>query len=498
MTNNIKVSSAGTKTIIGASTPQNYYDGLSKQWAINDGVVQGLDYSSKYYANKSKEEFTKAQSEVIKAQGASNEAQSYANLANGIIEDGKTAITELEQQAEINIENKKDELSLELKNEKTTYLNEVKSASQTAIDTYSNVLTKNQITNCIKEIPQNIKLELNNGTLTLKAGSKVVVPNGANVFDEVITTQDFSGTYTVDGKVVIFYIGNAIGGRGLSECKSGTTNPASPGTAYYDTDDNHLYYYYANGTEFQASFPLAICTVKNGAIASIDKVFNGLGFIGGTNFALPGVKALIPNGRNEDGTLNNLEVETTKVSTISINTSRADTYITLMSNGVISISSILSSGLAYYDEEKNLFYQNANDKGGAACVVGLFNCSATGVDKFITKKPFRAIDWNDKTEVSSWPMPSSKYINLTLGTSGATYTAPNNGYLVLAKTSTGAGQYILLDNTSVGMSAQIIAQSASQQIMTYIPAKKGDSLQISYSTGGATNAFKFIYAEGVK
>ena len=34
------------------------------------------------------------------------------------------------------------------------------------------------ITNCITEIPQDIKLELNNGILTLKAGSKVYVPNG--------------------------------------------------------------------------------------------------------------------------------------------------------------------------------------------------------------------------------------------------------------------------------------------------------------------------------
>ena len=37
---------------------------------------------------------------------------------------------------------------------------------------------KSNITNCITEIPENIKLELNSGTLKLKAGSKIWIPNG--------------------------------------------------------------------------------------------------------------------------------------------------------------------------------------------------------------------------------------------------------------------------------------------------------------------------------
>ena len=43
---------------------------------------------------------------------------------------------------------------------------------------FSKTLAKSQITNCILEQPQNIKLEFNNGVLTLKAGSKILVPNG--------------------------------------------------------------------------------------------------------------------------------------------------------------------------------------------------------------------------------------------------------------------------------------------------------------------------------
>lgn len=256
------------------------------------------------------------------------------------------------------------------------------------------------ITNCITEIPQDIKLELNNGTLTLKAGSKVYVPNGVNRFDEVIIASDVSATRKDNQDCMAWYNAN-IGTMQLFPTilfYSGSTAPSGQQFMFwYDTTNNKCKVTSDSGSTWVEgkSFPLCVVSTDGNQISSIDQTFNGFGYIGSTIFALPGVKGLIPNGRNADGTLKNLEVETTKVSTISINTPRADTYITLKSNGVISISSILSSGLAYYDEEKNLFHQNANDKGGETCAVGLFNCSATGVDKFIAKKTFRAVDYND-------------------------------------------------------------------------------------------------------
>lgn len=53
-------------------------------------------------------------------------------------------------------------------------------ATKTDIQAKANLNLSNStaITNCITEIPQDIKLELKDGTLTLKAGSKVYIPNG--------------------------------------------------------------------------------------------------------------------------------------------------------------------------------------------------------------------------------------------------------------------------------------------------------------------------------
>ena len=59
------------------------------------------------------------------------------------------------------------------------------------------------VSNCIVEIPQDIKLELSSGTLTLKSGSKVYVPNGVGVFNTVTTTADMSKTYSTDGTYML-------------------------------------------------------------------------------------------------------------------------------------------------------------------------------------------------------------------------------------------------------------------------------------------------------
>ena len=45
-------------------------------------------------------------------------------------------------------------------------------------------------------------------------------------------------------------------------------------------------------------------------------------------------------------------------------------------------------------------------------------------------------------------LPGNNYIDLTLGASDATYTAPANGWLILNKAATGIGQEIRLTNYS--------------------------------------------------
>lgn len=170
-------------------------------------------------------------------------------------------------------------------------------------------LNKN-ITNCITEIPQDIKLELNNGTLTLKAGSKVYVPNGTGVFDVKIIERDISSSTTGAATLfIITYNGGTSLFSGLMTGGTVSERPSSPirYAIYYNTGTNKVEFYDGSSWYTDCSFPLAIVTRSDSGYTSIDQVFNGFGYIGKHNYILPGVKLLISKGYNEDGSYKNQE-----------------------------------------------------------------------------------------------------------------------------------------------------------------------------------------------
>ena len=269
----------------------------------------------------------------------------------------------------------------------------------------------NYKTNCITEIPQNINLELADGVLTLKAGSKVYVPNGfeedgvTKKFDEVIVNRDCStNDKTKIGQWFISYYMDGNGGLmsgSLIDSISGEN--AIPNYGYslgYDTTSNTISRYGENLSIHanNCSLPFAIITFDASGVASIDQVFNGFGYIGRTIFALPCTKGLIPNGRNEDGSLNNIEfsVENVLVRTFP------STETVINDNGILGIGkyngkddfSRLNGGTYYYNEIENINYNNGL-KWDWCVVVDPFEYEYGVIKTFNPKKVFKEVDQND-------------------------------------------------------------------------------------------------------
>jgi hypothetical protein len=353
-------------------------------------------------------------------------------------------------------------------------------------------LKTSQITNCITEIPQDIKLELNDGTLTLKAGSKVYVPNGFEAdgvtpkFDVVMINSDLTRTAWTSGSVIVYYdrSTNALRGSLILDTLSGETSPTSGNKLWYDTINNKIKWFASNGslTTYDCSLPVGVFTTTSSSFTSIDQVFNGFGYIGSTVFALPGVKGLIPNGRNADGSLRNIEIGTTNVIT------KTTGYTFKTNIGITSSKELSFIGVndLPYNEEKNYFYFN----GSISSQVVIGTCQlGSPITNFQPKLPFHAVDYN---EASGLGMPSGKYINLTLGASGTNYTAPANGWFYLSGTSANANQYVAMGG-DVAMNN--ISTGSGQLIQVYIPILKGHTMQATYNTS-TTGAFRFIYAEG--
>jgi hypothetical protein len=305
-------------------------------------------------------------------------------------------------------------------------------------------LNKQQITNCILEVPQRIKLELNNGVLTLKAGSEVIVPNGFEAdgvtpkFDYVTVESDASiSNRTTNTKEMLFYsidtqIANLLW---LSDISSGTTQPTGHQyMIWYDTANNLCKFTQNSGVTWEKySLPVSLVTVSSTQITSIDQIFNGFGYIGSTIWVDKGVKVLIPNGRNEDGTLNNIEATTDRILTCT-NTydfNGENTYkIRLLADGYVDLIQGYSSYWLHgrkatiapkqyahlLDTDTNRWYNCTNttwDLTGFYCCEVSLPCYVDGSGKitsFQPKQPFRAIDWN---EFSNTPHITETYVNGT-------------------------------------------------------------------------------------
>lgn len=92
-------------------------------------------------------------------------------------------------------------------------------------------------------------------------------------------------------------------------------------------------------------------------------------------------------------------------------------------------------------------------------------------------------------------MPSDKFINLELGATGTTYTAPADGFIHFRKKCTTIGQniFILVSNL-LTLSDKSTADNLNVGVL--VPVKKGTSFTCQYSADGETIYFKFIYAVG--
>nr|DAH26747.1 MAG TPA: hyaluronidase [Caudoviricetes sp.] len=93
-------------------------------------------------------------------------------------------------------------------------------------------------------------------------------------------------------------------------------------------------------------------------------------------------------------------------------------------------------------------------------------------------------------------MPSDKFIDLELGASGTTYTAPADGY-VRAENNGAASNPLKLLNVTNNLSDVTVGGSLGYTPSIFIPCKKGDTVQFYYTQPeGSVTTIKFIYAIG--
>lgn len=97
---------------------------------------------------------------------------------------------------------------------------------------------------------------------------------------------------------------------------------------------------------------------------------------------------------------------------------------------------------------------------------------------------------------SGFGLPSSsRYQVLTLGASGASYTAPANGWVYIVKTTTAVGQYVFVQQ-GLAQTTGFAVTANNQQAYAFHPVLEGTFI-VGYSAAGTeVQELIFIYAEG--
>lgn len=392
----------------------------------------------------------------------------------------------------------------------------------------SNLL--NYTTNRILEIPQDIKLELNNGTLTLKAGSKVYIPNG---FESDGTTPKFdvfivSKDVLLSASLVSNYYTSGYGwcfNKNLNKIQGGNFigNQFQSGTfvqtvccMFYDTAANIIRYTADTGATWEEgySLPFAVTQLVHGTgITSIDQVFNGFGYIGSTEFALPGVKYQFAVGTDNNGLFSSV-VKTSNTVTIRNNltteTGEAVCFLTEDFQPYAVWQNNYHTSATQPDDQTgavwfngNVFYQNigTNDSPNwkQKNLIPCFNYSVNQgtVTQFKGYEVSKFNSYQD-FELAEKPLPSNNFINLTLGASGTIYTVPANGWINMSVNLAVNNYMAFFNKNSANVSELINMQSAgiNQNYTIGFPIRAGQKFRVQYDAYNNLNSFRFYFAQG--
>ncbi len=434
-------------------------------------------------------------------------------------------------------------------------LEKAKDEGVITINSASNAIKQTQISNCILEKPKNIQYELIDGVFRLKAGSVAVVPYGTEppaleigddlcgyevvdiqyennkLFYWVKTRQDY--TLTPGGKSSHRFITLRLSQAGLIDANtesllSGET-PAkeSLNTRWYDIQNNVIKEYHSNNqweNSDYLSFPFAQISLNSAQTVYNDVALDlsTLGYFGKTVFVNKGIKVLVPNGFNSDGSMSNLEYENNKfrLRTITENITgrwvvglphpkdseyeNQDLFLikeALFDNACdIPVTENFENGEVKYLILNNSYLGKQNNKVISRYMVPLGNVGTVinnnVINSFTPKETFSCLDFQNRSFISSMSMPGTHKVELTVGATDTTYTAPADGWFVVNAKFSSINNYLLIQS-NVGVLFH--SHNDTTGSMAYsIPVARKQTVFIRYSGTVESKSLTFIYANGAK
>ena len=159
-----------------------------------------------------------------------------------------------------------------------------------------------------------------------------------------------------------------------------------------------------------------------------------------------------------------------------------------------------AEGEIVVDTEKHeLRVHDGETQGGHIIPTKDYGYSKTESDNLLSNKANTSlsnISADGKEVIAHQAMPSDRYIDLTLGASGATYTAPAAGYIYVQGLSTNASSALDIAVNNLYAVYQPAAYNSST-VRALVPVSAGAAFSISWINVNI-NTFRFFYNNGSK
>jgi hypothetical protein len=156
----------------------------------------------------------------------------------------------------------------------------------------------------------------------------------------------------------------------------------------------------------------------------------------------------------------------------------------------------------YTTTDTYLYFVKCTGNGSLYYYVGETVQNANLINAGIIEEKIANLIPNNSELISSYGMPSGKYIDLTLAATGTEYTAPADGYFWITyegstATTGNIGGWVVFTNKNNGMHMKswgIYGFGTSN----LLPIKKGEVMKMSFGNNPFVNNvyFRFYYAEG--
>lgn len=102
-----------------------------------------------------------------------------------------------------------------------------------------------------------------------------------------------------------------------------------------------------------------------------------------------------------------------------------------------------------------------------------------------------------KKLITDMSAPSDTYVNLTVGASGTSYTAPANGYyLAVGLTNNENAQHIIHFDKNDIMWTEVTTPYQNNTIGCFCPVRKNEAVKLHYGRMTSFTYFRFYYAQG--